>query len=159
VLQRPPRNAQESILLAGHWYAIAGYGVLIAAAVLGAFASASSSLGLDQAQAVSISFLTFGFARLWHVLNMRSPRSPLMVNEVTRNGFVWVALGSGVLLLLAAAYAPLLPRVLEVDAPAANGWLLLLGFSLLPLVIAQVMKWRGLLWEQPRGSEWVADRG
>lgn len=72
-------------MLRRHWIATIGYGVIIAASVLGAFAVALLRFGMEPVQAVTISFLCFGFARLWHVFNMRSPDSPVVVNEVSSN--------------------------------------------------------------------------
>jgi Ca2+-transporting ATPase len=149
VMQRPPRDPEESILLHRHWVAIVGYGAVIAASVLGAFAVALLWLGMEPAHAVSVSFLTFGFARLWHVFNMRSVNSPVFINEITGNRFVWISIAIGILLLLAAAYIPVLAGVLSVHAPDIDGWLLCLAFSLLPLVTVQLMKMRGVLWEKP----------
>jgi Ca2+-transporting ATPase len=147
VMQRPPRDPNEPILPARHWYAISGYAVLIAAAVLGAFALAIYRLEMDTLQAVTVSFLTFGFARLWHLFNMRAARSSLLVNEITTNPFAWLAIVLGAGLMLAATYLPVLANVLSIHPPAADGWFLLVGFSLLPLLVVQLMKLTGLLWE------------
>lgn len=148
VMRQPPRDPGEPILLRRHWGAIFGYGALIAASALGAFAIALLWLQMETARAVTVSFLTFGFARLWHVFNMRSSASGVFINDVTGNAFVWVSLVIGVALLLAAAHIPLAAEVLSVHAPGAAGWLLSLSFSLLPLVIVQLMKLGGVLWEK-----------
>jgi len=140
VMRRPPRDADEPILLRSHWVAITGYAALIAATVLAAFALALLGLGLATGQAVTIGFLTFGFARLWHVLNMRSAASPLVVNEITTTPYVWISILIGIGLMLAATYVPVLAGVLSVQPPSATGWLLILGFSLLPLILVQVTK-------------------
>jgi Ca2+-transporting ATPase len=147
VMRRPPRDAAEPIVPRRLWVAIAGYGAVIAAAVLAAFATALLVLRLPTAEAVTIGFLTFGLARLWHVFNMRGSDSPLIRNEITSNPHVWTAIAVGVALLLAAAYVPLFAEVLSVHAPDTQGWLLCLAFSLLPLVAVQVMKLTGLWWE------------
>jgi Ca2+-transporting ATPase len=49
--------------------------------------------------------------------------------------------------MLAATYLPVLANVLSIHPPAADGWFLLVGFSLLPLLVVQLMKLTGLLWE------------
>ncbi len=152
VMEQPPRAAAEPILLRRHWVATAGYGVIIAAAVLGAFATALAGLDMTVERAVTISFLTFGFARLWHVFNMRGPTEPVIRNTVTTNGFVWLALAIGVALLLGAAYLPVLAGVLSMEAPGAVGWALAMGFSLLPLAAVQLMKQAGIAWEAPSPS-------
>ncbi|MFW6258177.1 MAG: cation-translocating P-type ATPase, partial [Halochromatium sp.] len=112
----------------------------VAAAALIAFAIALGPLQLDTAHAVTIGFLTFGFARLWHVLNMRGTESSLLVNEVTRNRYVWIAIAIGVALLIAATYVAPLAAILSIQIPTLGEWLLILSFSLLPLILVQLGK-------------------
>jgi P-type Ca2+ transporter type 2C len=108
--------------------------------VLVAFALALLWLGLDTGQAVTIGFMTFGFGRLLHVLNMRGTDSPVLVNEITRNPMVWVAIGVGVALLVLAAQVPVAAAVLSIQPLPLAGWLLVAGFSALPLILVQVAK-------------------
>jgi Ca2+-transporting ATPase len=140
VMRRPPRDADEPILARSHWTSIAGYGALIAAAVLGAFAIALMVLELEPAAAATIGFLTFGLARLWHLFNMRAAESPLLVNEVTANPYAWASIAVGILLLMAATYTPLISEALSVQPPSSEGWLTILSFSLLPLLVGQLVK-------------------
>ncbi len=140
VMQQPPRDPDEPILTRRHWGAIGGYGALIAVAVLAAFAIALVPMQRDTAHAVTIGFLTFGFARLWHVLNMRSTESKLLINEVTRNRYVWIAIAIGIALLMAATYIAPLAAILSIQIPTAAEWLLILSFSLLPLILVQLGK-------------------
>ncbi|MEA5566081.1 cation-transporting P-type ATPase [Anabaena sp. UHCC 0399] len=140
LMKRPPRPASEPILARRHWLAIAGYGLVIAATLAGAFILAFIWLGMNQKQAVTITFMTLGFTRLWHVFNMRDRDSGLLRNEITRNPYVWGALVFCTGLLLIAVYVPLLSTVLQTTDPGVNGWLLILGMSFLPLIIGQVVK-------------------
>ncbi|WP_372590895.1 cation-translocating P-type ATPase [Guyparkeria sp.] len=151
VMRRPPRDRSESLVTPAGWSAVFGYGFIIAATALAAMAVALLVLDLSTEAAVTISFLTFGFARLWHVFNMRSASSGLLRNPITRNPFVWLSIAVGVVLLIAAVYLPLLGDVLGTVAPGAAGWLVVLGFSLLPILIVQPMKQARLLWE----GRWV----
>jgi len=140
LMEQPPRDPKESIITKRHWFAIAGYGLIIAAPVLGSFYLAFNWLGLDKNQAVTISFLTIAFSRLWHVFNMRDRGSGVLVNEVTRNKYVWGALILCTGLLAIAIYLPILSDILQTHAPSLQGWLLILGMSLVPLVIGQIAK-------------------
>lgn len=140
VMRRPPRDPKEPILTRHHWLVITVYGAVIAAAVLGGFATALLVLELDTPHAVTVGFLCFGFARLWHVFNMRDAQAPFLINEITRNRFVWVAIGIGAALLLSATYVPLLAEVLSVHPPGRDAWLTILGFSLLPVIAVQIGK-------------------
>jgi Ca2+-transporting ATPase len=132
VMRDRPRSVDEPILTRRHWLGIGGYGVLIAAAVLGALAVALFYLGVDEAKAVTISFITLAMAQLWHVFNMRARGTSLVRNAIVRNPFVWAALGFCALLILAAVYFPGATVVLSTTDPGVHGWLLALGMSLVP---------------------------
>jgi Ca2+-transporting ATPase len=139
-IKEPPRSPTEAILTGRHWWAIGGYGLLIAGPVLGAFSLSLVWLDMTSRQAVTISFLTLAFARLWHVFNMRDRGSGMLVNEVTRNPFVWGALLLCTALLLAAVYVPGLSLVLDLVHPGKTGWTIIAGMSLVPLVAGQIWK-------------------
>ncbi|WP_303909372.1 cation-translocating P-type ATPase, partial [Thiohalomonas denitrificans] len=64
VMRRSPRAKSEPLVSRAGWAAIFGYGFIIAASALGALAVALLWLDLSVAAAVTVSFLTFGFARL-----------------------------------------------------------------------------------------------
>ncbi|MEA5452478.1 cation-transporting P-type ATPase [Leptolyngbya sp. CCNP1308] len=140
MMQRPPRKGNEAVLTQDHWIAIALYGLLIAATTLGAFAIALQVWQLDSTEAVTISFMTLAFGRLWHIFNMRSRGTAVFNNEVTRNPYVWGALGICTLILLAAVYAPGLSDALGTTGLSWRSWGLVFGASLIPLVVGQLGK-------------------
>ena len=140
IMNRPPRNAQESVLTRRHWIEILGYGVVIMGVILGAFLWAWQGLGMSETEAVTVSFMTLGFTRLWHVFNMRNRGSGLFHNEITQNPYVWGALILCSGLLLLALYLPGLSNVLETAKPTLIGWLLIMGMSFVPLIIGQISK-------------------
>ncbi len=141
IMQRPPRDPEEPVLAQQHWMSIGAYSMLITFAVLGILGLALTQLGLEQQRAVTLSFLTLAFAQLWHVFNMRDPGSHWLRNDVSRNLYVWGALVLCILLLLLAVYVPFLANLLRVTPPSFKNWLIVLGFSFMPLVIGQVVKW------------------
>ncbi|MEE8334448.1 MAG: cation-transporting P-type ATPase [Alphaproteobacteria bacterium] len=138
VMDRPPRPPGEPVLPRRRWIAVALHGGAITLATLAALFIAIQWLGYDDRAAVTVSFLTLAFAQLWHVFNMRERRSGLLVNEVTRNPYVWGALALCTGLLLAATYLPGLSHVLKVVPPDGAGWAVVLGASLAPLVFANI---------------------
>jgi Ca2+-transporting ATPase len=139
VMREMPRDPEEPVLTRAHWLGIAGYGVLLAAAVLGAFAIALGRLGASDDVAVTVSFLTLALAQLWHVFNMRAPGSRVLRNAVTTNPWVWGALALCVALLLAAVHLPPLNEVLGTRDPGREGWLVALSMSLTPLFAGQAI--------------------
>ena len=138
VMDRPPRDPKEPILTRRHWLAVTGFGAVIAASVLGAFAYALVVMGVDEREAVTISFLTYAFARLWHAFNMRSVGTNIVNNDITRNPFVWGALAVCGGLLLAATYVPFMASLLHITIPSPQGWIVVAVGSLAPVIVGQV---------------------
>ena len=140
LMKKPPRPSSEPILSKRGWYSIFGYGALITFSVLSAFGLSYGILGMEQRQAVTVSFLTLALAQLWHVFNMRTKGTKLFKNEVVENPYIWAALGLCILLLLAVVYVPLLSEVLKLTNPGLNGWILIVVASLIPCLIGQICK-------------------
>jgi len=142
-MDRPPRDPDESVVTPHHWRLIGGYGALIAVTLLGAFLVALYPLGMSTAQAVTVSFLTLSISRLLHVFNMRTPESGLFDNEISRTPYVWGAIALCLGLLLLAVYWPPLASILSVVPPGFDGWILIAGASVLPLLVGQAyLGWR-----------------
>ncbi|UCF70215.1 MAG: cation-transporting P-type ATPase, partial [candidate division WOR-3 bacterium] len=140
IMDRPPRDPRESILERRHWVMIGIYGFLIMCSVIGSLLFALYVLNFAPEKAMTVSFLTFAYAQLWHVFNMRDRGSRLLRNEITRNRFVWGALLLCVALILVAVYVPGLAMVLKVTDPGVSGWSVILASSLFPLIIGQSIK-------------------
>ena len=140
LMKQKPRDRSEPILPRNHWMAIVLYGVIISLTVLGVFWLCLNRLEMKEDRAVTISFLTLAFSRLWHVFNMRDSNSGWLRNEVTTNRYVWLALLLCTGLLLTAVYFSPLANVLKIVNPGLQGWGFILGGSLIPLVIGQILK-------------------
>ena len=140
LMQERPRPFDEPILTRRHWTRIALHGVVMALAVLGAMAIAMLQLGFDADRAVTVSFCTLAFAQLWHVFNMRDDMRALVLNEITRNIWVWAALLLCVVLVLMAVYVPVIRELLNLVDPGPAGWAVIVSLSLLPLVMAPLVR-------------------
>jgi len=140
VMDRPPRDPEEPILTRTHWTELGVYGVVISAATIGAFVIGGGLYagGLASDEAVTISFLTLAFAKLWHVFNVREVTSGILLNEVTENPYVWGAFGLSALILIGAVYLPGVSLALSTAPIGFEGWSLVFGMSLLPLVFGQL---------------------
>ncbi|MFC7249428.1 cation-translocating P-type ATPase [Halomicroarcula sp. GCM10025324] len=140
IMDRPPRDPEESIMTRTNWTELGLFGILISAAVIGAFIIGGGMYagGMDTDEAVTISFLTLAFAQLWHVFNVRDITSGLVRNEVTENLYVWGALGLSSVILFGAVYLPGISLALSTTPIGFEGWLLVFGMSLLPLVLGQI---------------------
>jgi len=140
IMDRPPRDPDESILSRTNWTELGLYGILISVATIGAFVIAGGMYagGLETEEAVTVSFLTLAFAQLWHVFNMREITSGLFRNEVTENLYVWGALGLSALILVGAVYLPGISLALRTTPIGYEGWLVVVGMSLIPLGVGQI---------------------
>jgi len=140
IMLASPRPSDEPILPRSYWLSILGYGLLLTFSVLLAFGLAFKMLGMETNEAVTVSFLALAFAQLWHIFNMRARNTQLFNNDITRNPYVWGALGLCVILLILAVYLPFLAGVLELTNPGIGGWLLVLAASTLTCFAGQLLK-------------------
>jgi Ca2+-transporting ATPase len=138
VMRRRPRDRDAPILDRHHWLEIVAFGVAIGASVLGTFGYALFVAGMSEERAITVSFLTYAFARLWHLFNMRSSDSGLVQNNIVRNPFVWGAITVCLGLIFVALYQPALASLLALVPPSGSGWVLVAVGSLLPLAIGQI---------------------
>jgi Ca2+-transporting ATPase len=71
---------------------------------------------------------------------MRARGTSLLRNPITTNPFIWGALMLCTVLLLSGTYVPGLSLVLDMVDPGTDGWMLIIGFSLIPLILGQIAK-------------------
>jgi len=138
ILTQSPRDPKKPIITRIVWFTIIAHSLSISFATLGALVLGQVLLDLSTEAAVTVSFLTLAFAQLWHVFNMRSPRSKMLLNEVTQNQYVWAALLISISLTLGVFLIPAASEALQLRLPSLASWTLILGMSLLPLVFGQI---------------------
>ena len=137
-MDRPPSNPNLPILQKGHWLFISFYAVLISVAALGSLIYAMDILGMERHEARTVSFLVVTFGQLLHVFNVRSRNTGILSNDVTRNFYVWLAIGISMALTLLMLYVPVLASVMQLAYPGPAVWLTGIAFSLVPLITGQV---------------------
>lgn len=71
---------------------------------------------------------------------MHGSRSGAVVNEVTRNPWVWAALGLCGALLAVPLYWPPMADLLHVMPPTLAMWSIVAGCSLTPMLLIQVSR-------------------
>ena len=76
--------------------------------------------------------MTLSLGQLWNVFNMREADTHALRNDVTRNRYVWGALGLCLVLIAGALWLPGLSDVLQLPSPGVAGLLLAGAMSLLP---------------------------
>lgn len=138
IMQQPPRKTGESIVTKNGWFFIGGFGVVIAVCILGAFYVSQYVFDFSYERAVTVSFLTLAFSRLWHVFNMRDSDSNIFKNDVITNKFVWIAIIVCLGLLYIAVYFEPVSTVLVTVNPGPTGWLIVLCASIITLIAGQI---------------------
>ena len=139
VLKRPPRDPKEPILARAHWITIVLQSLVLTAGTFGALALARLWLDLDSRSVITVTFLTLAFAQLWHVFDMRHPRSRLLRNEVTRNPWLWASLALCTALLAIPPYLPPVAYVLHLAPPTPTMWVIILALSAAPMMVTQTV--------------------
>jgi len=139
-MTRPPRDSREAVLTRSHGLEIAGWAMLLATCVLASLLLARHWLGTSEAAAVTVSFLTIGFGKLWFSFNLKAPGTPLLRNEITHNMWIWAAIALCSVLLIAAVHLPVLSTLLRTESLEPRAWGLMLGMSLIPLIVGQAVR-------------------
>lgn len=140
IMDNPPRNPAKNIITNKNWMIIALYSAAITLSVIVAVLYCQANISTDNMVANNIAFVTLAFAQLFHVFNMSSPQSKLLVNEVTTNKFVWLALFLCTGLMFLVYAVPQLRLVLGLTILPDKAWLVAVLAALLPLVLVQLYK-------------------
>ena len=138
-MRNPPRDPRSSLLPASLLRATLGYGLLIAAVSVAAFAWGLAGEG-DVRRAGTLAFMTLAFAQVLHLGNARSAHPVTAPSRALSNrhavGAVLLTLG----LQASTAFVPPLARVLRVEPLSPLDWMVAGGLSLVPAVLGQALK-------------------
>ncbi len=140
VMDRPPRDPKNLIVSNRDWIAIGLYALSITFACMAAVIYCKVYLLVDDKTANNVAFITLAFAQLFHVFNMASAKSKLLLNEITKNKFVWLALIICAGLMSMVFAVPQMSRVLELNMLGLNVWFTSITASLIPLFLVQLYK-------------------
>lgn len=136
LLQRPPRDAKESILNQRTLIRIGWQGLLI-----GIFTMVGYFVGLqtDTAKASTMAFAVLTLARLFHGFNCRGEES--LVNlRLKTNPYSIGAFLLGVLLLACVLFIPILKGLFMVAALSPVQCLWIFGLAFFPTLLIQIQK-------------------
>jgi len=137
VLEDPPRDPDEPIVNRASWVDTAMLGAFLTVAILGAFVLALFWLELETGAAVTVAFLTLSLGHLWNVFNLRDPKTGPILNDVSRNRYVWGAITICLALIASALWLPGLSGLLKLEPPAQSALALASAASVLPLLLGQ----------------------
>jgi Ca2+-transporting ATPase len=145
VMKRPPRGFNENIISGKDWIIISAYALTLTLSVIVAVLYCKYYITTDATVLNNIAFVTLSFAQLFHVFNMSSLHSKLIVNEITTNKFIWFALLLCIGLLVLVFIFPQLRLVLKLSVLTPQLWLLAIAAGLLPLIGIQMYR---KIWEK-----------
>lgn len=140
VMQNPPRDPKLLIVSNRDWITIFLYATAMTLAVIAAVIYCNHSISTDSKVINNTAFITLAFAQLFHVFNMSSANSTILVNNITKNKFVWIALFICTSLLALVYVIPQMRIVLGLDELTAEVWIVSILAGLIPFVLVQLYK-------------------
>jgi Ca2+-transporting ATPase len=149
VMERPPRDPRKPLMTPQFVWLIGWQGFLLSGVVLLAFLIGMrwyGTTGPGLRHATTLSFMTLALAQVFHAFNARSPKHSAFTARLFTNGWLWAAVVGCLLLQVAAVYIGFLQDVLQTTSLHAVDWAVILGFSLVPVGVVELVKLRGRLW-------------
>ncbi len=140
IMDFPPRDPKKNIVTNSNWVAIGIYSFTISLSVMAALFYCKYIYTASIIMQNNVVFITLAFTQMFHVFNMASPNSKIIVNEVTKNKYVWIAIVSSTALILLVYAIPQLQTILKLIALPKELWLVCIAASLLPLIFVQLHK-------------------
>ncbi len=140
IMALPPKNPEEPIITRQNWLLTGYYGIVLAIFITGAYLYAYFQMDLGKEISNNVAFFTLAFAQLLHVFNMRESNEPILINQITKNKYIWGALGLCTAILLGAYFIPGLREILSFQNMTAKTWLLITISSICPLIFIQAGK-------------------
>lgn len=140
IMNKPPRSSEEPIMPRFLWVTTIVYGLGITAGVIGITIFAARWLQLPDEQVNNMAFYTLVLAQLFNVFNLPKRQVSFFFNEVTRNPWVWGAIGLCIALTaLGYILSPLRTALTLVPLEWAHlGWVFI--FAAGSLLITQIVK-------------------
>jgi Ca2+-transporting ATPase len=140
IMDQAPKDPEEPIITKKDWGRTALYGVVISVYVIAAYIWALKGMDLSTEICNNVAFFSLAFSQLLHAFNMREKDERLLNNQVTRNKYIWMAIGFCVAMLFAGYFVPLLKETLSFESLPLNVWGLILVTSAMPLITIQLIK-------------------
>lgn len=140
VMDRPPRDPKSLIVTNRDWFTISIYAAAMTFAVIVAVTYSNHNISSDSKILNNVAFITLVFAQLFHVFNMSSAQSKMIVNEITKNKYVWAALIICTILIVLVYVVPQMRLVLGLTILPSEVWIVSIVSALIPLVLIQLYK-------------------
>ena len=141
IMERPPRSADEGILVKRRQLQVLWQGALITTAGLLVFLWADFFMpGHSFERAQTMLFAALVLAQLLHAFNFRSETVSVFTKESLRNRWLIYALLGSMTLQMFVIYLPPLQRVFQTVALSPSDWLAVVIAALLPIALIDLIK-------------------
>ncbi|HKR03265.1 MAG TPA: cation-translocating P-type ATPase C-terminal domain-containing protein, partial [Bacteroidia bacterium] len=145
IMKQLPRNSNEPIIDKQRWISIFVYSFVIMISTIGAVYYSHFTIHKSEIWnpelCNNILFITLIFCQLWHVFSMTTENSKsFFKTDVFTNKYIWYALAVCVVLTLGAYLIPPVAKALSLYSPSWQDFSIMFGFSLLSLLINQILK-------------------
>jgi Ca2+-transporting ATPase len=87
-----------------------------------------------------MAFITLAFAQLFHVFNMSAFDSKVLINDITKNKYVWLAVIICTGFMVLVFVSPQMRVVLGLDFLPIKIWIVSILASFIPLFLIQLYK-------------------
>jgi len=140
IMSQAPRDPKEPIMTRSDWYDTMLYGLSISISVLGIVIYAYYSMNLDWAIINNMAFYTLVLAQLFNVFNMPHHRESFLINEVTKNIWIWSAIFLSLLITWSAYIIDPIAEALSLLRLTTGQFSLALLFAMGSFGLAQLIK-------------------
>ena len=141
VMDRPPRDARESILSAGAQLQIAWQGAVMTVTALGLYYGIAPLIaGTTASQARTMLFSTLVLTQLLHAFDFRSTSSTVWSLRSLENRWLVFSLGGSMALQAAIIYLPALSGIFRTAPLSAMQWIAVLGVGVVVVVVMDAAK-------------------
>ena len=139
IMNESPRNPDESIINKKMQAQILIQSIAMTAAVLGVFKYSLNLFG-DVTIARNFAFVTLIVSELFRAYTARSEEHSIFKLGIFSNKYIVGGTLLSFVLLLIVMYIPFFQPIFETMAFNGSQWLIALGFSIIPAVVAEVSK-------------------
>ncbi|MFZ7120057.1 MAG: calcium-translocating P-type ATPase, SERCA-type [Eubacteriaceae bacterium] len=139
IMNEKPRDPKASIFSGGLGFRIIYQGAIIGALTLIAFWLTLNNYG-DIKTAQTVAFSVLGLSQISHSFNVRSENKSVFKKGIFTNKFLILANIFAATLQLLVLTVPFLQEIFNVVSLNLNQWMIVIGFSILPLIIVEILK-------------------
>ena len=136
VMDRPPRDKDESFFAGGLGFTIAWQGLMIGTLTLIAYFIGNQ---IDHLTGMTMAFITLCGSQLVHSFNVKSHHS-ILNKRIFNNVYLWGSLAAGLFLQIIILTIPELSEIFKLQQLHLVQWLICIGLSLSTVVICEISK-------------------